>query len=169
MKPLILTPRTRPQPGGAGSKIGPISTNRTVATVQTPAVQSGQSEYRYQANTYITKVPVTGEPPQIIYNGDRLWARVTLTLETAGPVAVGENQQLTPVLSGKGQLLQTGVATTFNIGKGNKLYVAATTVNRIKVLVEAVPWLETITGLLTSVLGSMGGSVLDLVRSRSKL
>lgn len=169
MKPLILTPRTRPQPGGAGSKVGPVSTNPSVATVQTPAVQSGQSEYRYEANTYFTKVPVVGEPPQIIYNGDRLWARITLTLETAGPVAVGQNQQLTPVLSGKGQLLQTNVPTVFNVGKGNKIYVAATTVNRIKVCVEAIPWLETITGLLNSVLGSLGGSVVNLLTRRSKL
>jgi hypothetical protein len=169
MKPLILTPRSRPQAGGAGSKIGAVSTDRNVATVQTPAVQTGQSEYKYVANTYFTKVPIPGESPQIIYNGDRLWARVTLTLETAGPVVVGENQQLQPVLSGKGQLLETDVPVTFNIGKGSKLYVAANTVNRIKVCVEALPWLETITGLLTSMLGSLGGSIVSLVQSRSKL
>ena len=90
----------------------------------------------------------------MLYNGDRMWARVILTLETAGPVAVGQSSQLQPVLSGKGQLLETGVPTPFTIAKGNRLYIAATGVNRVKVVVEPFPWLEQLTGLLNVIMGS---------------
>jgi hypothetical protein len=121
-----------------------------------PAMDSGHSEYRIQVFTYITKVPTQDESTSILYNGDRMWAKVRVTLQTAGPVSVGEAADLQPVLSGKGQILQTGIPAEFSIGKGNKLYVAANTVNRVTVVVEADPWLESIQGLLTSINGLVG-------------
>lgn len=144
---------TQPKPQALGSKIGYDPTqplDRTKATpAQQPQIQQGKAEARAMFDTYFTKAGRT----EIIYNGDRQWARITLTLETAGPVSVGNAQQLTPVLSGKGILLQTNVPVAFTIAKGTRLYIAATGVNRVKRMVEPVPWLEQITGLLTGIFG----------------
>lgn len=130
------------------SKIGPTTIDRNTAQQPVPAASTGQAERRIKIYTYFTTVPAPGEQTPVLYNGDRAWAKVTLTLETAGPVAVGEQASLAPVLSGQGQLLQTGVPMTFNVAKGDRLYILATAVNRVKVTVEAYPWLETITGLI---------------------
>jgi hypothetical protein len=150
-----------PMYGGAGakssgrsiSKLPPVSTNHALAQAVAPASTTGASETGTFIDTYFTKVPVVGQPTDIIYNADRLWAKVTLILETAGPVAVGNMATITPVLSGKGQLLETDEPTVFYIAKSNRLYVAAAGINRIKRTIEAVPWLETITGLLGGLSG----------------
>jgi hypothetical protein len=118
--------------------------DRSKATMPAPAAQQGDAQTRSQIDTYFTRIGGTNE----IYGGDRQWALITLVLENAGPVAVGTDQDLTPVLSGKGQLLQTGEPLHFTIAKGQKLYVAATSINRIKRTIGPVPWLEQITGLL---------------------
>lgn len=151
--------------GGAGSKIGAVSLDRNVAQGDAPASTPGDSDNRTFVDTFFTKVPVSGEQPPIIYNGDRAWARVTLTLETAGPVAVGNQSSIAPVLSGKGQLLETDVPVTFNIAKGTRLYVAAAGINRVKRVIEPIPWLETITGLVGGVITTLGG-VISSARSR---
>jgi hypothetical protein len=132
---------------GFTSKVGPVSTDRNVAQVGTPADTTGKSDTRTLIYTYFTKLPDVGESTPILYNGDRLWAEVTLTLETAGPVAVGTMSAITPVLSGRGELLETGVPRSFKIAKGTRLYIAATGVNRVKVEISPYPWLETLTGL----------------------
>lgn len=131
------------------SKISPVSMDRNIAQVRVPAATTGEADNKIDISTYITRA---GDA-QILYNGDRMWCKVTLLLETGGPVAVGQMSNLTPVLSGKGQLLQTGIPAVFNIAKGNRLYIAATGVNRVSVTVEAYPWLETLTGLLTRMAG----------------
>ncbi len=127
----------------ASSKVAPVSLDPTIAQVQAPATTTGQAENRIEVSTYLTKAGGTF----VLYNGDRMWAKVTLTLRTAGPVAVGQAANIVPVLSGRGQLLQTGVPTVFNVAKGNRLYIAATGVNPVAMVVEPYPWLETITGL----------------------
>lgn len=137
------------------SKIGPVSLDRTVAQAPAPSDTPSGGENRLQVSTYFTKVPVDGEPPAVLYNGDRLWTRVRVMLETAGPVAVGQSSDLFPVLSGKGQLLTTGVPMEFDVAKGNKLYIAAQSVNRVKLTVLPYPWLETITGLATAILNAL--------------
>lgn len=137
------------------SKIGQTSLgDRAVASAPEPSINVSDS--RLQATTYFTKVPVIGEPTAVLYSGDRLWARVTLTLETAGPVAVGFMSQITPVLSGRGQLLMTGEPTVFDVAKGNRLYIAATAVNRVKFSVQPLPWLEQISALLGRMAGGFG-------------
>ena len=135
------------------SKIGPVSLDRNVAQAPAPADTVGGGEIKTFIDTYFTKIPVDGEPTDIIYNGDRLWAAVTLTLETAGPVAVGHMSSIAPVLSGKGQLLETGRPTTFIIAKGTRIYVVATGINRIKRTIEPIPWLEMISGLVSRIAG----------------
>ncbi len=121
--------------------------NPSKATAPDPATNQGKSERRIAIQTWFTQVGGSQE----VYPGDRLWARVTLTLETAGPVSVGQRARVTPVLGGNGVLLTTNVPMTFTISKGDTLYMAATSVNRVKVVVEAVPWLEQIAGTVDRV------------------
>lgn len=157
------------QRAGAG-KIPPVTMDRTVAQAPAPSDQVGMGENRIQISTYFTKVLVDGQPPDVLYSGDRNWARVRVTLRTAGPVAVGQFSNLYPVLSGKGQTLQTGVPAVFDIAKGSKLYVAAQSVNRIDLAIEPYPWLETITGLLMSLVSAVtGGATLLASGKTSKI
>lgn len=156
-----IAPASGSPPGqpARGSKIAPASTDRGVASVQAPQTTPGRADDRVSIYTYITKIQTTGDGTPILYNGDSLWRRITVTLETAGPVAVGQSADIFPVLSGKGQLLATGVPTSFNIAKGDRLYVVATSVNRVKVVSEALPWLELITGLIGQVVTAVGGAI----------
>jgi hypothetical protein len=151
------------------SKIGPVSTDRTQAQVPAPSDSVGTGENRVQISTYFTKIPVDGQPPDVIYSGDRIWTRVILELETAGPVAVGQFANLFPVLSGKGQLLTTGKPVVLDIAKGNKLYIAAQSVNRVKVTIQPYPWLETITGLLMSLVSAVRGTAALAAGKASKI
>jgi hypothetical protein len=127
-----------------GARPGPINVGRASPT--TPAPSDASQGPKMSATTYFTRVTPTGDAP-VLYNADRLWARVRLTLETAGPVVVGFSSNLVPVLSGKGVLLRTGEETVFDVSRGNRLYIAATGVNRVSVVIESVPWLEQIAGL----------------------
>lgn len=139
-----------------GSKIGYSGPpDRTRPTILKPGVEQGQAETQTFIDTYFTRVSSPSDGPQVIYNGDRQWARVTLTLETAGPVAIGTVQDLSPVSSGKGELLTTDEPTRYTIAKGNRLYILATGVNRIKRKIEPVPWLEQITGTIGAILNGV--------------
>lgn len=149
----IATPTQPP----AGSKIGwtpGTAPDRTQPVQSQPSASLGGGENKSAITTYFTK-PYQGGSTPILYNGDRQWAKVILTLETAGPVVVGNAAQITPVLSGKGQLLQTNTPMAFTIAKGTRLYVASTSVNRIKVVIEPLPWLEQIAALVTNVVGAV--------------
>lgn len=137
------------------SKIGPVSTDRNVAQVVLPSSETSTVDGRTLIQTYFTQVPNVGDATPILYNGDRLWARITLTLETAGPVVVGTQSNIAPVLSGKGQLLETDVPAVFDIMKGTRLYILATGVNRIKFVTAPLPWLEMITGLIGQLVGRL--------------
>lgn len=132
----------RPDP--RESKIGLVSTDRTIAQVAAPAPTTGQSQMRIKASTYFTRAGA----PEIVYDGTRIWARVTLTLRTAGPVAVGEQAEITPVLSGSGILLITNEPKSFDLAKSNRLYIAANGFNRVDLIIAAYPWAEEITGRL---------------------
>lgn len=137
----------------ANSKIGPVSApNRNIATAPSPQAEQGRAEVRTYVQTYFTKV---ANDTDLLYNGDRQWARVTLELETAGPVVVGTVQKITPVLSGKGIQLTTNEERTITVAKGTRLYIASTSVNRVKVTVEPLPWLEQITATLRDLVGRL--------------
>lgn len=141
----------------AVSKIASVSLDRTKAQAIAPAAATGKGQDRVSAYTFFTSVPRPGQPAStILYNGDRLWTQVTLTLETAGPVAIGQQADLDPVLSGKGQLLSTGVPTVLHVAKGDRIYIVASSVNRVKVKIEAYPWLEAITGMVARVAALLG-------------
>ena len=156
-------------PGQPGSKIGAVSLDRTKAQITEPATKTTESDLKTYVDTYFTKVPVVGKETPIIYNGDRTWARVTLTLETAGPVAVGNQATLAPVLSGKGQLLETDVPTVFFVAKGTRLYEGSTGINRIKRVIEPFPWLEPITGSLSSIDATLRSRAAPAATPGSKL
>jgi hypothetical protein len=132
------------------------------STATSPEPQLTQGTNRSQYYTYLTSIPTAAsQDTKILYNADRNWATITLTLETAGPVAVGDKQNITPVLSGKGIVLQTGVPKKLTIPKGTKLYIAATAVNRVSIELEPLPWLEQMTAalnqIMTSILNYAGG------------
>lgn len=140
------------KPGPGMSKLGPnLSTDRNMGSVQAPSATVAGAELATEVYTFFARPATDGQLP-ILYNGDRQYAEVILTLETAGPVAVSTKQQILPVLSGKGQLLETGVPLRFELAKGNRLWVATTSLNRIKVTVQPLPWLEQFAGLLGLIL-----------------
>jgi hypothetical protein len=150
-----LPPSSIVKPGPGMSKLGPnVSTNQTQGSVQAPSPSFAGAELNAEVYTYFAKPSLDGTAA-ILYNGDRQYAQVVLTLETAGPVIVGTKQQLYPVTSGKGARLETGVPTKFTISKTNRLWVATGSLNRISVTIQPVPWLEQITGLLASIVGSI--------------
>ena len=131
-----------PVPGSAGQR-----PERSIAQGNPVGTTQGSSSNKTEVSTYITAVGKT----DTIYDGSRLWARVTLTLETAGPVAAGTRQNLLPVLGGAGIVLDTDVPITFTISKGNQLYIAANAVSRVKIQIESLPWLEQIAGTVAQV------------------
>lgn len=82
------------------------------------------------------------------------WTVVTLGLETAGPVAVGTNADITPVASGRGVLLPTTRDFSITLSPGDRLYLASDSINRIRVTTQPVPWGEAIVDLLTGILSA---------------
>jgi hypothetical protein len=118
----------------------PTEQGRAIPHVQAPSNSPlAATAQQTEIYTYFTRPNTTALQ---LYNGNRTWAKIILTLETAGPVAISNKQTMLPVLSGKGQLLQTGVAREFICPKGTILYVASTSINRVGVVVEPLPWLE---------------------------
>lgn len=72
------------------------------------------------------------------------WTKITLRLETAGPVSVGTREQLDPTGSGKGRLLPTNEDVIVNLGPNTRFYYAAESLQRVSVHIEAIPWLQAI-------------------------
>lgn len=142
---------------------GNVQTQRPDRSIaQAPAVGTTQGDAQNKTEIYTYFTDPDGQT-KLFYNGDRIWAHVTLTLETAGPVAIGNKQNITPVLSGKGELLETGQAKRLVIGRSNRLYIASTSINRVKVEIEPVPWLEQITGTLANLAAGVGAAVQRLL------
>jgi hypothetical protein len=89
--------------------------------------------------TYLT---VASGASELLFSAED-WIRIEFQLETAGPVAVGTKQNLSPVLSGKGILLPAdGEPVRFIVPRGDRVYIAADAVNRVKVMIEPLPWIE---------------------------
>lgn len=94
---------------------------------------------RTEVFTYFTRPG----PTALFYSAEN-WVVLKLTLETAGPVAVGSRADLLPVTSGKGRLLDTEVEFEVVLPKGTRFYVASGSVNRLSVTITPIPWLEQI-------------------------
>lgn len=116
--------------------------------------------YHTDIFTYFTKPTGLSE---LLYSAES-WINISLVLETAGPVAVSTRQDVTPVLSGKGILLAPdGEPTRFVLPRGDRLYIAAEAVNRVKVVIEPFPWIEQILLSLENNFQSLGGLLRSVV------
>jgi hypothetical protein len=93
---------------------------------------------------------------ELIYSTE-IWIKIKFLLETAGPVAVGTRQELSPVLSGKGVLLATGVELEWVLPKGDRMYWISESINRVKFSTEPISYGDDI---LTAI-----GSVRDATKS----
>jgi hypothetical protein len=71
-------------------------------------------------------------------------------------VAVGMDQNITPVLSGKGILLPTNEQVEFYLSKGDRVFIAAESINRVRFITDPIPYLGQISMAL-SALGSLVG------------
>ncbi len=91
------------------------------------------------------------------------WIRVTLTLQTAGPVVVSTRAEVVPVLSGKGTSLVTGQPITFTLPRGSSLYYGCASVQRVSVIIEPVPWANEIAGKIDGVAGVVGEAARSIV------
>ena len=82
---------------------------------------------------------------KLLYSAEN-WVRIELQLETAGPVAVSTRQDVSPVLSGKGILLPPtlDLSIDFVLPKGDRVFIVAEAVNRVKFIVEPIAWQEQI-------------------------
>lgn len=142
---------TRPTPGGrlravAGAARQALSPNsqtasRVAPSFQKPVSQQQNGNFQTEATTFTT---VAGKISEV-FSAVQAWSRVTFTLETAGPVEVSASQTW-KLGAGQGQTLITNQPVPFNIAKGNKLYIQSGAVNRVRVTIEPIPWLEQITG-----------------------
>lgn len=110
-----------------------------------PAIPFAQG--RTEVSTFFTK----GTGDQLLYQAEG-WVRLRLMLETAGPVAVGSRDQVSPPLSGKGILLPVNVEITFPVTKGNRIFIASTSVNRVRFIIEPIPWMEQLVTMVGSLL-----------------
>lgn len=92
-----------------------------------------------QINTYTA--PADGKT--YLYYSAEKWVKVYVALETAGPVDVGTMAALSPVGSGRGVTLAAdGEPLEFPLEPGDRLYFASDSLNRVKIIIYQLPWLE---------------------------
>lgn len=91
-----------------------------------------------------------GGRTQVLYSVQNEWKQITVELETAGPVVIGNQEVLHPLASGRGVQLPQGERVPFFVPPLQKIYIASDTTNRIKVIVNAIPW-------LAEILAQLGG------------
>lgn len=130
----------------------------TTGPSDVPAIRPGVGQDRTQIYTYFT-IP-DGET-HLVYSAES-WVRIRLTLETGGPVSMGTQQSISPVLSGRGILLLVNDEIDFVIANGNRVYMVADTVDRVKFIVEPIPWLQQ---LILDV-GALTGRLAQSIRGR---
>jgi len=131
---------TNPLPSKLAQTVIPKPPSRGLSASREP-------QFSTDIYTYFTKA---GE--QTLVYSAKQWVRIKLTLETAGPVAFSTRADITPTLSGKGVLLATGVQQEITLPSGDRLYFLAESINRVKVIIEPVPWLEQIFLRVTDIL-----------------
>lgn len=106
-----------------------------------------------QIYTYFTKPNGKSE---LLYSAED-WVRAKFILETAGPVSVGTREDVAPVLSGKGILIPpSGEPLEFFLPKGDRIFIAANATNRVKFIVEPIPWFAKISYQISQVVSAVG-------------
>ncbi len=130
-------------------------------------VPKSLQEYRTEIFTYTTE----NDPNEtkLLYIAVN-FVRIQLSLEIGdGPVAFGTNDELLPVLSGKGRLLNLNTRhfEAF-LPKGSRFWIACETAgNRLGVTIEPIPWMEQISDeiiVATNVLQKQTAIALRLLR-----
>jgi len=119
-----------------------------------------------KTDIYTFNTPVGGN--QLIYSAES-WVRLRLILETAGPVSISTKEDVIPTLSGRGILLLTNQQVEFTLPKGSRLFLTSDTVNRVKVIIEPIPFLETIVRQLEAGFGGMTGLLAAFTRRKDPL
>jgi hypothetical protein len=118
-----------------------MTKSSAVAKSDTPAGQIAGPQSELNASTLIYTIFTKAGDTQLIYSATN-WVRIQLFLEDAGPVSFGTRQQIGPALSGKGCLLPTSEWVEFFLAKGDRLFLVAEGINRVKFICEQIPWLE---------------------------
>jgi hypothetical protein len=132
--------------GGEFGRAVPGATQAQVIQDSTPGAQTPvipTASGRTEMFTHFT----TPGTDFLLYQAES-WVKLRFILETAGPVAIGTRDSISPVLSGKGILLSTGVEFSFYVGRGARVTISSTAINRVSFIVEPIPWLEQIATLL---------------------
>ena len=78
------------------------------------------------------------------------WLEIVLRLDTVGPVAIGTSQDILPSTSGKGMLLPANQETRVHLSPDATLFIAAETVNRVGVQINAIPAIEQLLSLIAT-------------------
>jgi hypothetical protein len=117
--------------------------------------------------TYFTQP--TGLTNLFYSTNEREWVRITLNLETAGPVAVGTSQDIAPLGSGKGRNLPTGEDVEIILPPSHRLYILAETVDRVATTISPYPWLYQILATLERLVGMQSGIVGGIASSLARM
>lgn len=91
------------------------------------------------------------------------WLEMHFLLETAGAVVIGDNEDLLPIIAGKGMALPFQISVTVKLSPSSKLFIASTTVNTVSIRLNAIPGLEQV----LKVIARVGGAA-DAVRKAAQ-
>ena len=141
-------------PGELGRAIPGVAkaqAQRAAAAKEGPS-QVPEAEGRTSISTYFTKPG--GD--FVLYEADS-WAWVNVMLLDAGPVDVGTRDKISPVNSGKGGALVTNQNFRFPVRKGERVYITANAINRVRLTIEPVPFGEQVLSLMDSIRSALRG------------
>ena len=151
----LRLPGMRMRPIGAPIVVQPTPGQPNYAKFAPPPLPTVKlSDTKTRMNTYFTKPGETS----LLYSAEG-WVFVRLTLEDAGPVSVGMDQNITPVLSGRGVLLPTNIERHFTMTKGDRIFIAAEAINRVSFTIEPMG-ISAILGAIMSLGKGLLGKVL---------
>lgn len=119
---------------------------RATPAVEAPKMAPPVAKGATEISTYFTNVG--GD--SLLYQAES-WVYLNLVLLDAGPVAVGTRENISPVLSGKGGLLVQNELARFSMRAGQRLFITANTVSRVRVTIEPPPFGQQVLELLSSI------------------
>lgn len=106
------------------------------------------SNVREAQKTEIYTIVTDGTGITRLVHTANTWVKIRLRLENAGSVVVGTRQEIAPVASGRGILLTVNEDEVFELNKGERLYIASETVNRVKTFISPIPYLLRMTAVM---------------------
>lgn len=92
-----------------------------------------------------------------LYEADT-WMSIRVTLLEEGNVDIGTQEDLRPVLSGKGGSLVLGQEARFEINRGERIYITSDGAHRVRVMVSPIPFNEqwSLMGYILTALRKLG-------------